>query len=188
MLALSFETCLQPHYKPCSKVYDKLCCSRVEKQWTSKLERRCSNYWRCTIRRMHFKDRYAIVMEPVAGMDLKWYLYGMKEAPQVREEISQWYGCLINALAFLHETGINHGEINPTHILISNNSVLLTCSTHSSSLDYHIATTTTTITPRGSNMYRPPESFLYLPAGSWSDIFSLGCVHRDVCWHPTSKA
>ncbi|KAN0098234.1 Protein kinase-like domain containing protein [Hyaloscypha variabilis] len=121
-------------------------------------------------------------MEPVADMDLERFLDGTKKALQVPEEISQWFGCLINALAFLHEMDITQGEINPKHILISNNSVLLTCSTHYSSL-FHNGATTKLPSSRAqieSDRYIPPEVTQGHSISRKSDIFSLGVVFIEM--------
>jgi serine/threonine protein kinase len=131
------------------------------------------------------EDRYAIVMEPVADTDLDWYLHNTElddteRSPQVREKISQWFGCLTNALAFLHEKNIIHGGINPTHILISNNSVLLTCSTHWPPPSYHLFATAIYVHLGKSDMYRSPESIMGHPMSRRSDIFALGVVFTEM--------
>ncbi len=47
------------------------------------------------------------------------------DIPEVRRNISQWFRCLINVIAYVHELGIRHGDIKPANILIKGRDVLL---------------------------------------------------------------
>jgi serine/threonine protein kinase len=128
------------------------------------------------------EHRCTVIMEPVADTDLEVYLsQNTNEGPQERERISQWFGCLVDALAFLHGQNIVHGEINPTHILIGNNSVFLTCSAHSS-IWARVERETTTRLRHSSyklDLYEAPETSKGYPIRP-SDIFSLGAVFIDM--------
>lgn len=121
----------------------------------------------------------AILMEPIADGNLKWYLYHQEENLQVRNEVSRWFNCLVNALAFLHGAGITHGAVDSTHILVNNQSVLLTCSTHSAPVfpvrEY--ATVVRECHRRNSLLYHPPEGQL---VDKRSDIFALGVVFIEM--------
>ncbi|KAF2650925.1 kinase-like protein [Lophiostoma macrostomum CBS 122681] len=139
--------------------------------------------------------RYNIVMEPVADGDLKQYLWlGTERSPPDQENISSWFGCLIDAVTFLHDQNIVHSRINPSHILISNNSVLLTCSTlepglkpnssgHSSLVTRRSTGTTTASsrpTPRKLDFYYPLEASIGFRISEETDIFSLGVVFIEM--------
>ena len=125
-----------------------------------------------------FKDFYAIIMDPLADMDLRQYLQ-IEETPQAREKISRWFGCLISGLAFLHDMGIKHGDIKPSHVLIKNDAVLLTVS---STNGQWRDTSRSTTTNRHSitTIYIAPEVLEGYEQGSKGDIFSLGAVFLEM--------
>lgn len=63
----------------------------------------------------------AMIMKPVAEMDLKQYLQtcGNSLIGAKRTLFRTYYGCLANALAYLHDSNIRHKDIKPNNILIN---------------------------------------------------------------------
>lgn len=121
-------------------------------------------------------NEYAIIMELADG-SLEGYLKDEK----LREQIPQWYGCLLGAVAFVHEKSIRHRDIKPANILIKDGNILLT--------DFgismmHLGTTFPTTVldaPRArSQAYCAPEVEEGRTRGRSADMFSLGAVFLEM--------
>ncbi|XTI94105.1 hypothetical protein V2W45_1321650 [Cenococcum geophilum] len=118
---------------------------------------------------------FAIVMSPVAEMDLAKYL---SIAGPDYSTLRTYFGCLTAALKYLHDNFIRHKDIKPQNILVDHGKVLLTdfgLSRDSSGVG---STTSglTSMTPR----YCAPEVAAFNPRNESSDIWSLGCVFLDM--------
>jgi TolA-binding protein len=119
-----------------------------------------------------------LIMSPVADMDLSTYL---ARADKVRyRELRTFFGCLAQALAFLHEQKIRHKDIKPSNILVHGGNVLFT--DFGLAFDFTDKDGSTTasmvngITPR----YCAPEVVNYEPRNTSSDIWSLGVVFLEM--------
>jgi serine/threonine protein kinase len=122
----------------------------------------------------------ALIMDPVADFNLAAYYI---EAAQSREKLAQlrrFYGCLANALKYLHESKIRHRDIKPENILIKGPKVLLT--DFGLSFDWeHLPHSTTTADLPKTAVYAAPEVANYeRKKNSASDIWSLGCVFLEM--------
>ncbi|KAF1848792.1 kinase-like protein, partial [Cucurbitaria berberidis CBS 394.84] len=126
---------------------------------------------------------YAMIMQPVADGNLESYLSDLDDDDEHmdngrRAHVSQWFGCLINALAFLHARRIVHGDIKPQNILTVQGNILLT--DFGLSREFQEQTISETTEKRGTPRYRSSEEEDGRRAGRRSDVFSLGAVFLEM--------
>lgn len=125
----------------------------------------------------------AVLMKPVASSDMKAYLNTRGESLQTdvseRTRFRTYYGCLANALAYLHDSNIRHEDIKPANILIENGEVYIT--------DFGAATRfdddrsmTRGIGKARTARYQSPEVFRGKERGRSSDIWSLGVTFLEM--------
>lgn len=120
-----------------------------------------------------------ILMSPVADYNLKDFLACQTLSSGERSFLRTFFGCLANALCYLHENRIRHKDIKPQNVLVKGHQVFLTdfgISLDWSELGQSTTTGATVKTPR----YCAPEVADYLPRNSLSDIWSLGCVFLEI--------
>jgi serine/threonine protein kinase len=88
-------------------------------------------------------------------------------------------GCIANAIAYLHRSGIKHKDLKPSNILLSVNGLWVT--DFGSATDFSVLTQSTTEGgERGTPKYFAPEVAEFMPSGRSADIFSLGCIFLEV--------
>ena len=128
-----------------------------------------------------YTDRsyFAFLMSPVAEENLKSYLNHATQ--QQLPELRSFFGCLANAIAYLHSKQIHHMDIKLENILIKNGELYVADfgSAHDwSSMD---KSTTWNAAPR-TERYIPPELAKdpYAPKNSATDIWSLGIVFLEM--------
>ncbi|KAF2809762.1 kinase-like protein, partial [Mytilinidion resinicola] len=127
-----------------------------------------------------------LIMSPVADTDLAKYLKGIASSTSAGllpvEDITNlrsYFGCLANALQYLHEQSIRHKDIKPQNILIESGNVLFTDFGLSRNFQDTTGSTTsgmTYMTPR----YSAPEVAAYDARNTSADIWSLGCVFLEM--------
>lgn len=130
------------------------------------------------------RNHYAIIMDPVADMNLQEYLdlvdcipFGGPEQ-QLREPLARWFGCLVNGLAYLHGRNIHHRDIKPQNILTKNGNVLLT--DFGTSREFPDGTVSGETGTRGTLAYSAPELAKGSQPGRLADIYSLGAVFLEM--------
>jgi TolA-binding protein len=122
-------------------------------------------------------SRYiALIMSPVAEMDLSTYLASASNHPELRT----FLGCLATALEFLHEHKIRHKDIKPSNILVDRGNIFLTDFGLSFDFTESGASTTTSIVNGMSPRYCSPEVAQFQPRNTMSDIWSLGVVFMEI--------
>lgn len=90
-----------------------------------------------------------------------------------------FFGCLANAINFLHGAKIRHRDIKPQNILVKGSSIYLT--DFGISLDWeNLSRSTTTKDTAKSMLYCAPEVARYEPRNTSADIWSLGCVFLEM--------
>lgn len=123
----------------------------------------------------------AILMIPVADMDLKHYLRSC-HIPFQRAERTRfrtYYGCLAGAIAYLHENNIRHKDIKPNNILLKENNIYITDFGTAIELQGDSSVTTGTARVKTAQ-YQSPEVARGTPRGKASDIWSLGVTFLEM--------
>jgi serine/threonine protein kinase len=120
-----------------------------------------------------------LIMSPVADCNLSEFLPLVPASPDKMSLLRSFFGCLANAIAYLHGSEIRHKDIKPSNILIKGDNVLV--ADFGLSRDSTDATRSTTegitaFSPR----YCAPEVAVYEPRNSSADIWSLGCVFLEM--------
>jgi TolA-binding protein len=119
-----------------------------------------------------------LIMSPVADMDLSTYLARADTASH--RELRTFFGCLAQALKFLHEQNIRHKDIKPSNILVHGRNVLYT--DFGLALDFTDKDGSTTAGRVNDITYRycAPEVADHEPRNTSSDIWSLGVVFLEM--------
>jgi serine/threonine protein kinase len=68
----------------------------------------------------------ALIMSPVADCNLAAYYTLAASSEDKMSLLRSFFGCLANALQYLHSSKIRHRDIKPENILIDGSNVLLT--------------------------------------------------------------
>lgn len=128
-------------------------------------------------------EYHKIFMEPVADYNLRCYLDNCAERAFPESAVNQitpWFGCLVDALGFAHQNKIAHRDIKPANILIKDMKIYLADFGVAKDFTEHemIGTVNTEVccTP----VYRAPEVGSRTPRGLPADVFSLGCVFSEM--------
>jgi hypothetical protein len=140
----------------------------------------------------------AILLYPAAETDLDAYMDGLLDDPDMSfslassEEFSEsatrtmmtFFGCLSNAIAFIHERNVKHMDIKPKNILVRRtngglNKVYI--ADFGIARSYKNAADAETDSPVSfTRTYAAPEVVLQDRRGFSADIFSLGCVFVEM--------
>lgn len=128
-------------------------------------------------------EKYAmqIYMTPVADGDLKDILEGWVkgESPKLKAEtIYSWFGCLFQALNFVHSKDVVHKDIKPSNILIKDQTIYL--ADFGLSRSFEGGSSWTRGEFAGTPEYQAPEYVTDPKHGRSVDIFALGCVFSEI--------
>jgi serine/threonine protein kinase len=122
---------------------------------------------------------FALIMEPVGDHNLAEYYQKAKDNSDMLSLLRSFFGCLANALHYLHGARIRHRDIKPQNIIVKGEHVLLT--------DFGIAYSwenltrgTTTADSSKTLIYAAPEVVHVEPRNDSADIWSLGCVFLEI--------
>ena len=123
-----------------------------------------------------------IVLHPVAdSRSLRHFLTAEGGKRSQREVVStqHFFGCLANALAFIHEKNIRHKDIALSNILVHQKKVLFT----DFGAAFHFAedhSVTYGVPNPAQVVYKAPEVRENVRRSRPADIFSLGCVFYEI--------
>lgn len=98
-----------------------------------------------------------LIMRPVADMDLAAYLSADVDPRERKTCLRRFYGCLANAVLYLHQQQIRHKDIKPRNILVRGTDVLITDFGTSMHWTDDSRSTTTGTVPASTPRYCPPE-------------------------------
>ena len=128
---------------------------------------------------------YSLFMEPIADCDLHIYLSlcTAKAFPKaMTNAMYPWFGCLVDALAYAHQSDIRHGDIKPSNILIKDSQPYLTDFGLAWDINQERMSRSHDHRMLGNPLYRAPEVMHYdsydLDLGP--DVFALGCVYSEM--------
>ncbi|KAL9001434.1 MAG: hypothetical protein Q9169_000009 [Polycauliona sp. 2 TL-2023] len=123
----------------------------------------------------------AFLMEPVADMNLLMFLDSFSQDRESSSpSLRSYFGCLANAVAYLHTQRIKHRDLKPANILIKDFKVYI--ADFGTARDWSLALNDTTtdsgvpVTPA----YMAPEVAHRSPRNSAADMWSLGVVFLDM--------
>ncbi|KAH6975961.1 Hsp70 protein-domain-containing protein [Ilyonectria sp. MPI-CAGE-AT-0026] len=122
---------------------------------------------------------FALLMEPVGDYNLAKYYDEAKNNADKLSLLRSFFGCLANAVQYLHNERIRHRDIKPQNIIVKGDCVLLT--------DFGIAfnwenlTRGTTTADSGKTLaYAAPEVVRVESRNEAADTWSLGCVFLEM--------
>lgn len=123
----------------------------------------------------------AFLMDPVADCNLMVYLSQPRTFINSRlASIRSYFGCLANAVAYLHRQQIRHRDLKPQNILVRHHDIFIT--DFGAALDWSKMkrdTTEDSNTPV-TERYMAPEVAKRSPPNSASDMWSLGIVFIEM--------
>ena len=120
-------------------------------------------------------DHVNILSSPVADMDLATFLDLPVEQEQ-RGILYHGFGCLCNAILYLHQNNIRHEDLKPQNVLIHGDNTLLTDFGFSLDFSDDSVSTTTGRPSAWTLRYSAPEVLDFKPRNRATDIWSLGCI------------
>jgi hypothetical protein len=124
-------------------------------------------------------EGFKIIMLPVANYNLLHFLE--IECPNntsdTVKQLDAWFGCLVMALAYAHNSKIKHRDIKPANILIKDGSPYLSDFGSAKDFSNMEGSTSTGELITGTPVYYAPEK---PPWGRAADVFALGCVFSEM--------
>ncbi|KAM7187581.1 Hsp70 domain containing protein [Rhypophila sp. PSN 637] len=138
-------------------------------------------HWHCVELHGSYSDpRYfALLMQPVGDCNLADYYHKARGNPDMLSLLRSFFGCLANAMQYLHSARIRHRDIKPQNIIVKVDRVLLA--------DFGIAYSwenltrgTTTADSSKTLVYAAPEVVRVEARNESADIWSLGCVFLEM--------
>jgi serine/threonine protein kinase len=97
-----------------------------------------------------------------------------------KDRLNKLYGCLANAVQYLHENDIRHKDIKPRNILLDKNDGLYITDFGLSRDTADASSSMTDGIERGTYKYCAPEVARLEPRGRAADVYSLGCVFLEI--------
>ncbi|KAI4206268.1 MAG: hypothetical protein LQ346_001164 [Caloplaca aetnensis] len=121
----------------------------------------------------------AFLMEPIADMNLLTFLEFYKPG-QDDTSLRRYFGCLANAVSYLHTQRIRHRDLKPENILIKDLKVYIADFGTALDWSHKLKDTTTDLCVPATAHYMAPEVANRMPRKSASDMWSLGVVYLEM--------
>lgn len=122
---------------------------------------------------------FALLMAPVGDCNLYEYYDLARDSPDKLSLLRSFFGCLTNALQYVHSIKIRHRDIKPQNVLVKGERVFLT--DFGIALDWeNLSRSTTTADSAKTVVYMAPEVARYEKRNTTADIWSLGCVFMEM--------
>jgi serine/threonine protein kinase len=120
-----------------------------------------------------------LLMLPVADCNLSDYYDIVHDSVEKLTVLRTFFGCLTEALRYLHECRIRHKDIKPKNILVKGDQVFFT--DIGLAIDWQDSTAFTTTGPYSvTREYTAPEVLAGASNSTSTDIWSLGCVFIEM--------
>lgn len=132
-----------------------------------------------------FKKNLAILLYPATRWNLKEFLEEQGYTTHIHNRSSAWnfFGCLSNAMHFIHTQHVKHMDIKPGNILVREveRNYRVYIADFGIARAYKSAEESNTDSPTSfTRIYAAPEVALQFTRGYSADIFSLGCVFLEI--------
>jgi serine/threonine protein kinase len=132
--------------------------------------------------------KLSILLYPAADKNLEDFMDDMADSgsmPQDRDNqyMQQFFGCLSNAIDFIHNMNVKHMDIKPRNILVrqTKNGLKVYIADFGIAKAYSSAVEAFTDSPTScTRKYAAPEVIMQDTRGFPADIFSLGCVFLEM--------
>ncbi|KAF2143346.1 uncharacterized protein K452DRAFT_307490 [Aplosporella prunicola CBS 121167] len=121
-----------------------------------------------------------LLIKPVADMDLATYLGPTKDPLERKACLRAFFGCLANALWYLHKNHVRHKDIKPMNILVKGTNVYFTDFGTARQWEGEGDGSTSGLDTERTPRYCAPEVGDRDRRGKPSDIWSLGCVFLEM--------
>ncbi len=127
---------------------------------------------------------FAVLMYPAAEWNLKEFMLDSTLLDIPRNfALTRFFGCLANAVAYIHNRTTRHMDIKPMNILVKRRveGYRVYLADFDVAINFRSEGHSQTDTPRKRTLlYCAPEVYASKPKGRASDIFSLGCVFAEM--------
>jgi serine/threonine protein kinase len=98
---------------------------------------------------------------------------------KVRSRLLESFGCITEAVAYIHHPVIRHKDLKPSQILLSPHGLRLADFGWSADVS-DFSQSATSGDDRITTKYQAPERANMQPCGRSEDIFALGCVFLEI--------
>ncbi|KAL8774237.1 MAG: hypothetical protein Q9209_000988 [Squamulea sp. 1 TL-2023] len=123
----------------------------------------------------------AFLMEPVADMNLLDFLENFnRERNRLSPSLRSYFGCLANAVGYLHTQRIRHRDLKPANILVKDLKVYIADFGTARDWSHALNDTTTDNGVPTTAPYMAPEVAHRSSRNSAADMWSLGVVYLDM--------
>lgn len=118
-------------------------------------------------------------MQPVGDYNFSQYYDQCHNATDKLSLLRGFFGCLVSAVQYLHDSKVRHRDIKPQNIIVKNDQVYLADFGVTHSWE-NLTRTTTTADSGKTVIYAAPEVVRVERINTAADMWSLGCVFLEM--------